>query len=138
MAYLYGARVKSVYAVAGSVFHNHEDHAIIILKFGNGSSGVIDTNWLTPHKLRKLTVVGAKGIAEVDYQETSLRLYDREWVREAKIEKKEPLKVELEHFVDCVRSGKEPLVGLKEGRHALAVALAAVQSAKTAKVGEVS
>ncbi len=91
MAYLSGAQVKSVYAVAGSVFHNHEDHAIITLKFDNGSSGVIDTNWLTPHKLRKLTVVGAKGIAEVDYQEASLRLYDREWVREAKIEKKEPL-----------------------------------------------
>lgn len=137
MSYLSGSPVKRVYAVAGSIFHNHEDHAIITLVFKNGTSGVIDTNWLTPHKLRKLTVVGSKGIAEIDYQEMSLKLFDREWIREGKIEQKEPLKCELEHFLDCVRFNKEPLVGLKEGRHSLAVALAAVQSAKIGKVCDI-
>lgn len=137
MCYLYGAPIKSVYAVAGSTFHQHEDYAIMTLRFNNDSSGIIDINWLTPYKLRKLTVVGSKVIGEVDYQEASLKLYDREWIREAKITKEEPLKRELEHFINCVRQNKEPSVGLKEGKHTLEVALAAIQSVKQGRVCEI-
>jgi UDP-N-acetylglucosamine 3-dehydrogenase len=134
MSYLYGEGVKEVYASAGSVVHSYEDHAIITLNFGSGSSGVIDTNWLTPHKVRNLTVIGSKGIAEVNYIERTLRIFDQEWVRDAKIEKEEPLKLELLHFIDCVQHDKKPLVSGKEGKHALEVALAAIESARTGKV----
>jgi UDP-N-acetylglucosamine 3-dehydrogenase len=134
MSYLYGEKVKEVYALAGSVVHSHEDHAIITLNFNNGGSGVIDTNWLTPHKVRSLTVIGSKGIAEVNYIEQTLRIFDQEWVRDAKIEKKEPLKLELMHFIDCVQHDKKPLVSGEQGKHALEVALAAVESARTGKV----
>jgi UDP-N-acetylglucosamine 3-dehydrogenase len=134
MSYLYGVKVREVYASAGSVVHSHEDHAIITLNFNNGGSGVIDTNWLTPHKVRHLTVIGSQGIAEVDYIEETLRIFDQEWVRDAKIEKEEPLKLELLHFIDCVQHDKKPLVSGEDGRHALEVALAAVESARTGKV----
>lgn len=134
MSYLYGEKVRKVYASAGSVIHNHEDHAIITLNFDNGSSGVIETNWLTPHKVRNLTVIGSKGIAEVNYTEFSLRISDKEWIREAKIDKEEPLKLELLHFIDCVQHDREPLVSGEDGKHALEVALAAVESYKTGKI----
>jgi UDP-N-acetylglucosamine 3-dehydrogenase len=137
MSYLYGEKIKEVYASAGSVVHSHEDHAIITLSFDNGSSGVIDTNWLTPHKVRSLTVIGPQGIAEVDCIGQTLRIFDREWVRDAKIEKAEPLKSELLHFIDCVRRDRKPLVSGEEGKHALEVALAAVDSARTGRVCEI-
>lgn len=137
MSYLYGEKIKEVYASAGTIVHSHEDHAIITLSFGSGSSGVIDTNWLTPHKVRNLTVIGSQGIAEVNYIEETLRIFDQEWVRDAKIEKAEPLKLELLHFIDCVQHDKKPLVSGEDGRHALAVALAAVESARTGKVCEI-
>ena len=137
MSYLYGVKVKQVYASAGSVVHSHEDHAIITLNFDNGGSGVIDTNWLTPHKVRNLTVIGSKGIAEVNYIEETLRVFDREWVRDAKIEKEEPLKFELLHFIDCVQNDREPVVSGEDGKHALEAALAAVESARTGKVQEI-
>ncbi|HEY4711623.1 MAG TPA: UDP-N-acetylglucosamine 3-dehydrogenase [Dehalococcoidia bacterium] len=137
MSYLYGERIKEVYALAGSVVHSHEDHAIITLNFDNGSSGVIDTNWLTPHKVRNLTVIGSKGIAEVNYIEETLRIFDQEWIRDAKIEREEPLKLELMHFIDCVQNDREPLVSGEEGKHALEVALAAIESARTGKVCEI-
>jgi len=133
MHYLYGEKVKQVYASAGTVVHSHEDHAIITLNFPNGGSGVIDTNWLTPHKVRSLTVVGSKAIAEVNYIEQTLRIFDEAWIRDAKVEKDEPLKLELLHFIDCVRNDRQPLVTGEQGRHALAVALAAIQSAATGK-----
>lgn len=137
MSYLYGEKIKEVYASAGTVVHSHEDHAIITLNFDNGSSGVIDTNWLTPHKVRNLTVIGSQGIAEVNYIEEALRIFDQEWVRDAKIEKEEPLKLELIHFIDCVQHNRKPLVSGEDGRHALEVALAAVESARTGKVCEI-
>lgn len=137
MSYLYGDKVREVYASAGSVVHSHEDHAIITLNFGSGSSGVIDTNWLTPHKVRNLTVIGSKGIAEVNCIEETLRIFDQEWVRDAKIEKEEPLKLELLHFIDCVKHVREPAVSGEQGKHALEVALAAVESARTGKVCEI-
>lgn len=137
MCYLYGEKVREVYALAGSVVHDYEDHAIVTLSFSNGRSGVIETNWLTPHKVRTLTVIGSKGIAEVDYAESSLRISDREWIREAKIDKEEPLRLELEHFIDCVRHDKSPLVSGEVARHTLEVALAAVESYKTGKVCEI-
>lgn len=137
MSYLYGEKVREVYASAGSIVHSHEDHAIITLNFDSGSSGVIDTNWLTPHKVRNLTVIGSKGIAEVNCIEETLRIFDREWVRDAKIEKEEPLKLELLHFIGCVQHDKKPLVSGEDGRHALEVALAAVKSARTGNVCEV-
>ena len=40
-----------------------------------------------------------------------------------KIKKKNPLKVELKSFVDCVRNNKKPIVSGQEGRQALRVAL---------------
>ena len=137
MSYLYGEKIRQVYASAGTVVHSHEDHAIITLNFDSGSSGVIDTNWLTPHKVRNLTVIGSQGIAEVDCIEQTLRIFDQEWVRDAKIEKGEPLKLELMHFIDCVQRDKKPLVSGEEGKHALEVALAAVESAGAGKVCEI-
>lgn len=136
IAYLYGKNTKQVYASAGSVFHNHEDNAIIVLSFNRGS-GVIETNWLTPHKLRKLNVIGSEGIAEVDYIDMTLKISNKEWVREVKIEKVEPLKLELQHFVNCVRLNEEPLVSGEDGKHTLQVALAALESVRTGRVCEI-
>jgi UDP-N-acetylglucosamine 3-dehydrogenase len=137
MSYLSGEKIKEVYASAGSSVHNHEDHAIITLNFANGSNGLIETNWFTPHKVRTLTVVGSKGIAEVNYIEVTLRLFDREWVREAKIEKEEPLKLEIEHFIDCIKRDKEPLVSGQDGTLVLKVAIKAVEASISGKVCQI-
>jgi len=137
MSYICREKVMEVYATAGSAVHSREDHAIIALKFKNGSSGVIETNWLTPHKVRNLTVVGSKGIAEVNYIERTLRVFDEEWIRDAKIDKEEPLKLELEHYIDCVRDNKEPLVLGRDGKYVLGVALKAEESSRTGKVCQI-
>jgi len=138
ISYLFGESVRTVYARAGNVVHpaGVEDHALITLGFDEGT-GIVETNWLTPHKTRTLTVVGTGGIAYLDYINQTLRLYNHEWIREAKIEKKEPLRNELEHFVKCVEHGKTPIVDGRAGLHALRVALLAQESARTGKVMEV-
>ncbi len=139
ISYLFGRPIEEVYARAGNVIHpaGVEDHALITLGFKDGS-GIVETNWLTPHKIRTLNVVGTGGIAYLDYIEQSLRLYNDEWIKEAKIRKREPLRNELEHFIECVERGKRPIVDGEAGLHALRVALLAQESARTGKVLEVN
>ena len=43
--------------------------------------------------------------------------------RKIRLKKEEPLKVELQHFLDCVRNGHEPRVTGEHGHDALAVAV---------------
>ncbi|WP_461866391.1 UDP-N-acetylglucosamine 3-dehydrogenase [Thermococcus sp.] len=138
ISYLFDEPIEEVYARAGNVVHpaGVEDHALITLGFRNGS-GIVETNWLTPHKIRTLNVVGTGGIAYLDYIEQTLKLYNDEWIKEAKINKREPLRNELEHFIKCVKKKKRPIVDGKAGLHALRVALLAQESAKTGKVLEV-
>ena len=81
-----------------------------------------------PHKVRSLTIVADKGIAEVDYIDQKLVLYDKEWEKDAKIEKKEPLSIELECFIEYLKKDTAPPVSGEEGLHALEVAISAIDS----------
>jgi len=130
MSFLLERNVRKVYARAGSAKNplELEDYAIIMLDFEN-ATGVVETNWLTPHKVRTLSVVGTEGIAELNYITQKLILYNHEWVKEAKVQFKEPLRNELEHFVECVKKKEKPLVNGEEGLHALMVAIKALESA---------
>ena len=113
MSYLYSERVREVFATAGSVVHKFEDYASILLKFQNGNAGVIKTNWLTPHKMRSISVTGTKGIAYVDNIKSSLKIYNGLPGVEVEIEWREPLKNELEHFIECIGKDKQPGVDRK-------------------------
>ena len=139
ISFLFDDKVKKVYARAGNVKHpaGVEDHALIMLGFSNGKSGIVETNWLTPHKTRTLTAVGTKGIAYLDYIQQKLTIYNDEWEKDAKINKREPLRNELEHFLECVKEYKKPLISGEDGLHALKVALKALESAKRDEVLEV-
>lgn len=137
ISYLYGRRVNHVYAVAGADIHSFEDHASIILRMDHEFAGVVETNWLTPHKVRKLTAIGIKGVAYLDYIDQTVEIHDNGWIQKAKIEESEPLKNELEHFIDCVATGKAPKTCGEDGKHALEVAMAAIRSYEEERLIEV-
>jgi UDP-N-acetylglucosamine 3-dehydrogenase len=131
ISYFYGAPVKEIYAIASQEIHSFEDHASILLRFANNKAGAVETNWLTPHKMRNFTVIGTEGVGYGDYIEQKVTICDKEWTKEAKIDRKEPLLNELESFVRVCESGYEPLTTGEDGLHALKVALAAIESYKT-------
>lgn len=134
MSFLLEEKVKTVYATGGKRIHPFEDFATILMTFGNTCTGLIDTNWHTPHKVRSLTVVADKGIAEVDYIEQKLVLFDKEWEKDAKIERKEPLAIELDCFINCIKKNTAPPVSGEEGLHALEVAISAIDSYMNNKI----
>ena len=128
ISYLYEKNALKVFAVAGKVIHPFEDYASILMSFESNRSGLIDTNWHSPHKVRKLTAVGTESIVDLDYLENSLRNYDSEWVRDAKIEGKEPLRTELEAFLTSIKEDKEVPITGEDGLYTLKVALGAIKS----------
>lgn len=129
MNYIVGEHPRRIYAQAGNVKHpgGVDDHAIIMLEYGS-ATGLIITNRLTPHKMRTLEAVGTKAVAQLNYIEQELSLYTDKWISRAKIEKEEPLKREIKHFIECIRTGKKPLTNGEEATKVLAEALAALES----------
>ncbi len=131
ISYLYKSPVSEVYAIAGKVIHTFEDHATILLRFDGDKAGTVETNWLTPQKTRNFTVIGTDGVGYGDYIEQKVFVYDNSWVKEAKVEKKEPLRNELENFLKACQNGSQPLTTGEDGIHALRVALASIESYRT-------
>jgi len=140
ISYLFGERIEEVTAKAGNAKHpaDVEDYAQIMVDFHDGKTGIVETNWLTPHKTRKLTVVGTKGIAYLDYMDQSLVVHNSEWKQEYKIEEREPLKNEIEDFLDSCTNGGEPCVTGEDGLHVLKAARCAKESSKKDKKVQVA
>jgi predicted dehydrogenase len=125
-----------------------EDVVFVDLRFPGGKLAHVHVSWLDPHKLRKFTVVGSRKMVVFDDMEASekVRIYDKGVDRAGevvsygdaltvrsgdilipKISLQEPLRLECQHFVDCVRERKTPLTDGTSGLHVVRV-LAAAQA----------
>ena len=69
----------SVYARGGKLRHSYLDYAEILLDFDNGLTGFIESNYLTPHRYRKLMLTCEQGIVEADYITQEYIIEDEEW-----------------------------------------------------------
>lgn len=134
MRFLFEEEPLTVYARAGSLGHRFEDYAQIVLSFSGIRTAFVEANWLTPHKVRLLTVTGSEAIASVDYITQEIVIEDVEKIIKPKYEWAEPLKRELEHFADSIIKNEEPCVTGLDGLRALQIAEAALNSAQTGKV----
>jgi len=134
MRYIFDEDPKTVFAKTGKLRHKRfEDYAQIMLTFNHGKTAFIETNWLTPYKLRKLIITGSNGIVTLDYlsQEIVIETEEKTFIPRYKWE--EPLKRELKHFVECVRKNKQPLASGLDGLKALIICEAVLKSATKGK-----
>ena len=125
--FLVGREPRAVYAGYGKYRRDVEDYALILLDFGGTIAG-IEASRFTPYKVRTLAATGSEAMACLDYIEQSIEVYSSTTRRTVGVNKKEPLKVELEHFIECVSERKRPLVDGNDGLMNLKVALAALRS----------
>ena len=119
----------AVYAKMGSRrIKKYEDFVQIMLTYENGESTFIEANWLTPYKTRLLTVTGSEGIMKLDYITQELWIEQQTQTVQPRQPNAEPLKLELEHFAQCITEKKKPLVTGVDGIKALQIAEAAAKS----------
>ena len=148
--YLLGANPEFVTASGQSyVRKGVHDVVFLTLHFPGDVMAHIHVSWLDPHKIRKITVVGDKKMAVLDDAATTekLRIYDKGIdftpsygdygeslsirigdISIPKLDMKEPLKVECQHFLDCILKGDEPLTGGEQGYKVIQILEAADQS----------
>jgi len=132
--YLFGEEPKAVSAVTGNIIHKRlEDYAQAMLFFTR-KSAFLETNWLTPYKTRQLTITGSKAIMRLDYITQELTIDTATESIQPRLTFQEPLKLELEHFVNCVLNGKTPLVTGIDGVKALKIAGGILASSATGKI----
>jgi UDP-N-acetylglucosamine 3-dehydrogenase len=154
ICHLAGARPERVYAeITQQVHTTHEDLLFALLRFRDGLVGLLDVNWLTPEKQRRLVVLGEEGMFQVDYLTQRLTftrgqadLDPAKWMYlggyaptfpgatiELPVEPAEPLVRQLDAFVSTVRDGVPPAVSGEEGMWAVRLADMLLESAASGR-----
>jgi len=151
MRYISESEVISVYTSGGPYNEGSgfEDHANILVQFDNGVDGLLEVNWLTPHKVRNLWITCSKEYIEIDYinqtmvmSSSQLLEYDvsnlfdiplEHNIRRYSVKRQEPLRREMEDFIEAVKDKKEPLVTGEDGLKSMMVAEAALRSLRERK-----
>jgi UDP-N-acetylglucosamine 3-dehydrogenase len=151
MHHLAGSEVQRLYAETEQRIHtDHEDILNALLKFESGVLGVLQVNWLTPTKIRELSVLGERGMFVCNYLTQELTFYKNAEVGAASgrhphavtegeavtfpITQAEPLRLELQSFMQAVRGEHAVEVNGEAGLRALHLALAIVTSASESRV----
>ncbi len=153
MRYLAGSEVRHVFAETQQRVHQtHEDLLLGLIRFGNAAIGMLDVNWLTPTKIRELTVTGERGMYLVNYLSQDLYFYENdytatEWdtmrsltgvsegtMTRLKVQKSEPLRLEWENVLAAVRDGTDVKVTGEDGLAVLRLAHQLMRAAEKPEV----
>ncbi len=111
--------------------HHHDnvgpDAVSIKLSFSKGLTALINSDWMSPYKEHKFSIIGTKGSLIFDDTKTwsEKLLYNPSIVtsknsiinspiEKIEIQENEPLKSELKEFIDCIYSRKSPLTDHQE------------------------
>jgi UDP-N-acetylglucosamine 3-dehydrogenase len=131
--YIIAKEPVEVFTKLSNIRNKKGDCALIILDFGDTTAS-IEVNWFTPQKVRTLVATGTEGIAYVDYIEQTLEVHNAGWKMVPRFEKGEPLRLELEHFLECIKFDRQPLVTGYDGLKTLEIALEAEAMAQRTRI----
>jgi len=125
-----------------------EDVVFLNIRYPHKVMANIHVSWLDPQKVRKMVVVGAgKMVVYDDIADEKVMIYDKGIdvrarlgermdfdkpgrlmfnhrsgdIHIPRIEFPEPLRIEAQHFLDCMRDGRVPLSGLDHSRRVVGI-----------------
>lgn len=129
-----------------------EDVTTMYLTFSKDRSATIQSSWLDPRKTREITFVGSRRMIVYDdlAQLEKIRIYDTRVERPPHydtfaefhyayhygdiyvpfIKQEEPLKVECQHFLECIQDGLCPLTSGRQGAELVRILEASTASLK--------
>lgn len=130
---LVGSEVESLEALGASLFGKHEDIANVRVRFKNGCVADLTASRISLRRTRKIRIFQAESYISLDYMAADLRVYKRKVpeikslkdvdIVVPKLAKAEPLRVELDHFLDCIVNDRKPWTSGEHGLEALEMAL---------------
>ncbi|HPJ72595.1 MAG TPA: Gfo/Idh/MocA family oxidoreductase, partial [bacterium] len=124
--HLVASPVESLEAVGMPVLSPSEDIANARIRFRSGCIANVTASRITPHRMRKIRIFQDDGYISLDYNEQRAEVYRLEAGRICRevlaTRRQEPLKLELQSFVESVRLGGLPQVPAEHGLGALKLA----------------
>ena len=136
---LVGATPARIYPVGRPVFSDAVDYAVLTMEFPGGEVATLFASRVTEQKIRAIEITAAEAYIEADLLNKGITVYrytipsftndgqpvkyrQEGWMERIGIPMAEPLALELQHFVDCVRSGHAPTVSAMDGLRAIQLA----------------
>ncbi len=133
------APLRSVSATGSRIRSLQPDHAMALLTFDTGQVASLSASKVTQHKVRQMAVTCAEAFVVADFLTRTVMvhrqssadyfaqrgevLYRQEGlIEQVYVPQIEPLYAELQHFLACVRDGRQPRVGSKEAIRVMTVA----------------
>lgn len=129
-----------------------EDVTTMCLSFEKQRTAIIHSSWLDPRKVREMTIVGSKRMIVYDdvMQQEKIKIFDARVERPPHydtfaefhyayhygdvyapyLRQEEPLKIECQHFIDCIKNGGSPLTSGERGLELVRILEASSQSLK--------
>ncbi len=128
--------VKHLYSKSVAVEKgNGPDYALTICTFDSGAVAHVEGTWMDPAGFRTtFEVAGSEGLIEFDSLTRSVLKVNKAGqtiTDPSHAPEQDPYYLELRNFVDAVKEGTPPAISGVEGLRALAISLAALESAKT-------
>ena len=125
--HLVRAPVESIDAVGVPVLSRGEDIANARIRFENGCVANITSSRISPEQMRKIRVFQEDVYLSLDYQNQSGEVYRRTAKGlerdEVEIEREEPLRRQLDAFIECAATGRAPKVSGFQAAAALELAV---------------
>lgn len=136
LSYLGGPEPVS-YTAFGKSIHAHLDHVVALFQYDTGMIASLTASLVTEEKVRTIHVVTKEAYIQADLMDKKIFISrstnfflsnkDADYKQQNIVEKVivppyEPLKEQVLHFIDCIRTGKTPLVTAKEGLETLRMA----------------
>ncbi|MEM3401751.1 MAG: Gfo/Idh/MocA family oxidoreductase [Candidatus Hadarchaeales archaeon] len=136
------------------------DVVFLTMKFPGDILCNIHASWIAPEKIRKVTLVGSKGMAVFDDVNKSemLKIYEREIdksrlnstpkyidhqrivkignVYMPPVEQSEPLRIQCEHFIECILKNRRPATDAMDGLKVIKILEAAEKSIRKRREGK--
>jgi predicted dehydrogenase len=153
MRYLTGSEAQHVYAEAQQRIHQtREDLLLGLIRFENNVIGMLDINWLTPTKVRELSVTGERGMYQVNYLTQDLYFFENDYttvswdtlrsltgvsegtMTRLKVQKAEPLRLEYEDVLRALDEDRAPTVTGEDGLEALRMAYQLIEASQENRV----
>lgn len=139
--WFYNKLPSQIMATGGNALNRmQQDYVNVFMKYGD-KSGSFQANWITPAKVRHMVVCGTKAYVELNLITQELALYESEYKFETDsfgefvikfgqlkdkkvipVESIEPLKAEIESFIEAIKNDTRPMVTAREAIEALAIA----------------
>ena len=128
--WLFDDTPQVVFARAGSINHEHEDFATIMLGFKDNKVAIISSNWVTPTRVRNFNAVCTEGIISSDFISQEVRIETKNDTEIPRNEKQEPLMLEIQNFLGAVEGKNELRVKPEQAVNVTKIAEASLLSSQ--------